>query len=120
MALTTEHNFPLWSAMGTYMYGWALTEEGQEEDGITQMRQDLTAWRAMGAAIFLPMYLATLAEVAGKAGQVEDAQALLREALALVEDTGERCWEAELYRLQGSVLLRRAPPDTSRAAACFQ
>jgi predicted ATPase len=66
------------------------------------------------------MYLATLAEVSGKAGQWEDAQDLLREALSLVEDTGERFWEAEVYRLQGIVLLQQAPPDTSRATACFQ
>jgi predicted ATPase len=120
MALATEHAFPFWYAMGTYLYGWALTEEGQEEDGITQIRQGLTAWRATGAALLLPMFLATLAEVSGKTGQWEDAQDLLREALALVEDTGERFWEAELYRLQGIVLLQQASPDTSRAAACFQ
>ena len=120
MALATEHDFPLWCAMGTWLYGWALAEQGQEEAGMVQIRQGLTAWRATGAAVVLPTYLATLAEVYGKAGQWEDAPALLREALALVEDTGERGWEAELYRLQGVVLLQQAPPDASRAAACFQ
>ena len=56
----------------------------------------------------------------GKAGQWEDAQELLREALVLVEDTGERFWEAELYRLKGELLLRHTIPNEHQAAACFQ
>jgi class 3 adenylate cyclase/predicted ATPase len=119
IALATEHDFPFWWAMGTWLYGWALAEQGQEEDGIAQMRQGVTAWRATGAAVFVPTYLATLAEVSGKAGQVEDAQDLLREALALVEDTGERCWEAELYRLQGELLLARSAAEHTEAESCF-
>jgi len=120
MALTTEHDFTLWGAMGTWLYGWALAEQGQTEEGIMQIRQGLTAWRATGAALVIPTYLATLAEGYGKAGQWEDAQELLREALVLVEDTGERFWEAELYRLMGELLLRHTIPNEHQAAACFQ
>jgi predicted ATPase len=43
----------------------------------------------------------------------------LREALTLVETTGERYYEAELHRLQGELLLQAAP-DVARAEACFQ
>ena len=38
----------------------------------------------------------------------------------LVEDTGERFWEAELYRLKGELLLRHTIPNEHQAAACFQ
>jgi adenylate cyclase len=31
------------------------------------------------------------------------------EGLELVQQSGERCWEAELYRVQGELLLRRDP-----------
>jgi predicted ATPase len=34
---------------------------------------------------------------------------VLDEALMTVRDTGERWWEAELYRLKGELLLRHAP-----------
>jgi predicted ATPase len=120
VALTTEHDFPLWCAMGTWLYGWALAEQEQVEEGLRQICQAVTAWRATGAALIMPTYLATLAEVYGKAGQWEAAQRVLREALALVEDTGERCWEAELYRHQGELLRRQTVPDESQAEACFQ
>jgi predicted ATPase len=45
---------------------------------------------------------------------------VLAEALILVAETEERWWEAELYRLQGSLLLQRPIPEALRAESCFQ
>ncbi len=52
-----------------------------------------------------PYYLALLAEMQGKVGQAEEGLAALAEALAIVERTEERFYEAELYRLKGELLL---------------
>jgi predicted ATPase len=38
----------------------------------------------------------------------------------LVDHTGERYWEAEIYRLKGELLLQQAAPDAPQAEACFQ
>ena len=46
-----------------------------------------------------------LAEAYGKVGQTEEGLTALAEALAHVDKTGERRWEAELYRLKGELLL---------------
>jgi len=43
---------------------------------------------------------------------------VLDEALALVHRTGERCYEAELYRLKGELLLARLQ-DQREAETCF-
>jgi predicted ATPase len=45
---------------------------------------------------------------------------LLAEALACVNTTGERYYEAEVYRIKGALLLQQAIPDTRQAEACFQ
>jgi predicted ATPase len=37
-----------------------------------------------------------------------------------VDHTGERYWEAEVYRLKGDLLLRQSVPDAPQAEACFQ
>jgi predicted ATPase len=42
------------------------------------------------------------------------------EALTLVATTEVRWWEAELYRLQGALLLQLPNSDVSQAEACFQ
>jgi hypothetical protein len=46
-----------------------------------------------------------LAEMLGKAGQIEEGIAILSEAFAAVDRTDERFYEAELYRLKGELML---------------
>jgi predicted ATPase len=61
-----------------------------------------------------------LAEACKKAGQAGEGIALLAEALMAVDNTGERLYEAELYRLKGELLLRPAAADAPQAEACLQ
>ena len=53
-------------------------------------------------------------------GRTEEGLRRLDEALASVEDTGERLYEAELHRLKGAVLLTKSIPEASEAEACFR
>ncbi|MBI3301053.1 MAG: AAA family ATPase, partial [Deltaproteobacteria bacterium] len=106
VVLSDEQGFPIWLAWGTILRGWALAVQGQEE-GIVQMRQGLAAWRATGAEVTQPYILALLAETYGKIGQTEEGLNALAEALATVDKTGERFYEAELYRLKGELTLQQ-------------
>ena len=104
ITLCTEQGFPSWLALGTIYRGWALAEQGQREEGMAQIHQGLAAYRATGAEL-RPSHLALLAEAYGKGGQVEEGVHELVEALAIVDKTGERFYEAELYRLKGELVL---------------
>src|SRR5262249_59757774 len=99
MTLSTEQGFPFWLAWGTILRGGALAAQGQGEEGLAQLRQGLAARRAMGAER-LPYFLALLAEAYRQGGQAEEGLAVLAEASATVDKTGERFYEAELYRLK--------------------
>ena len=55
-----------------------------------------------------PYGLALLAEAYATGDRPRKGCSVLAEALALVDDNGERCWEAELYRLKGELLLQHA------------
>jgi predicted ATPase len=61
-----------------------------------------------------------LAEAYDQARQPDAGLESLAEAFRLVAATEERCWEAELHRLKGALLLQRPNPDVSQAEACFQ
>ena len=87
---------------------------------MAQMQQGLAAWRATGAEVFRPYGLALLAEASAQVGQREAGLTLLAEALAVTNDTGERRWEAELYRLKGEVLLARSAEHDAEAETCFR
>ena len=108
ITLAGELGFPAVLAMGTIMRGWALAEHNQIEEGIIQMKQGLSAYRTMGVALQGPHSLALLAEVYGKVGQAEEGLSTVSEALMLVNKTGERVWEAELYRLRGELTLAQS------------
>ena len=120
LALATEHGFVEWLPITMNQRGWTLAAQGHYEAGIAQMRQGIAALQATQTRMGLPRLLARLAEAYGNSGQVEAGLGVLAEALAVVETTGERRDEAELYRLQGELLLRQAVPDAPQAEACFQ
>jgi predicted ATPase len=119
LALSTAQGFGHWVGYATFQRGRALAAQGQGEEGIAQMHQGLTAIRATGAVV-RPLFLARLAEAYGGIGQAEEGLHRLAEALAAMDNTGERCDEAELYRIKGELLLRQAVPDAPQAEACFQ
>jgi predicted ATPase len=52
-------------------------------------------------------------------GQPEVGLTVLTEALALVDTTGERWSEPELYRLKGELLLQQHSDDQGEAESCF-
>src|SRR5262249_23063606 len=62
VALSTAQGFPLWAAQGTSLCGWALAMQGQGEEGLAQVRQGITAFRATGAALHVPYLCTVLAE----------------------------------------------------------
>ncbi|MBI3757120.1 MAG: adenylate cyclase [Deltaproteobacteria bacterium] len=107
VALCTEQGFPFWLAWGTIVLGWALAEHGHREGVIAQMHQGLAIWRATGAEELRPHFLALLAETHGKMEQVGEGLTALAEALDVVDKTGERFYEAELYRLKGELTLQQ-------------
>ena len=88
-ALSTEHRFAHWLAGGALLRGWALVEQGQGEEGITQLCQGIAMSQATGAKLGKPYTLARLAEAYGNIGEVEkglDVLTDMQEASALLEE----------------------------------
>ncbi len=109
LTLTTAHGFPLWEAFASMLRGWALVEQGREEEGLPQLVQGVTAYQRTGARVNESYCLALLAAAYGKVGQADAGLASINQALAMIEDTGERYYAAEIYRLKGALLLQTFP-----------
>jgi predicted ATPase len=107
VSTATEQGFPSWQAMGTIYRGWAKVKNGDVTEGMSLLRSGLSAFRATGSELFVPHHIALLAEACEIAGQIEEALALLDDALQIVGRTGERWFEAELDRHKGQLLLRQ-------------
>ena len=105
--LAHEQGFLFLSARGRSVEGWVLTQQGQVADGIAQMRQSLAVYQTLGTARGRPHFLAILAEAYHTIGQGEDGLTLVAEAQEAITITGERWYEAELWRLKGELTLQK-------------
>ena len=117
LGVATEHGFPFWSAFQTILLGWVSVKQGKVDEGIEQMGRGMEAYWATGAELLRPYLIGLLAEALAEKGSTERVLALLAEALEAVEKTGERFYEAELYRQKGELLLR-SYSDSSKSD-CF-
>lgn len=117
VTLSTEQGLAQWEAHATIMRGWTLTEQEKAEEGIEQTRRGLVAWQATGSGLARTYYLALLAEVYLRIGELETGFSTLGEAFAAADQRDERWWEAELHRLQGELLLTQG--EDTKAEASF-
>jgi predicted ATPase len=106
LGVATENGFPFWAAFQTILLGWVLVKQGKADEGIVQMSRGMEAYWATGAELLRPYLIGLLAEGLAQGGSTERALALIDEALESVEKTGERFYEAELYRQKGELLSR--------------
>ena len=112
------HGLMLYGAMADVMKGWTLSEQGHEQEGIDLMREGLAALDATATALVRPHFLGLLAEALSKLNRIDEAFALLDEATTMVSNTGERYYEAELYRLKGELLMMK--DKRTDAEGCFK
>jgi tetratricopeptide (TPR) repeat protein len=107
VSLTIEQGFRQWHAQGTIYRGWVQARNGDVAEGMPLLRSGIIAFRASGTEAWLPHFLALHASAYDLAGEAEEGLSLLDESMQIVDRTGERWIEAELYRLKGQLLLRR-------------
>jgi len=127
IALSTEQDFAYWLMAGALLRGWALAQQGQTEEGIAVLSQGLNAGQTIAAALGRAWALTLLAEVYGKTGHFEGSSAALGMALQIGDNTGERFYAAETYRLKGELLQKAAggqqttgPNPQTEAETCFR
>jgi predicted ATPase/class 3 adenylate cyclase len=120
MALSTEHGFMFWLAVANILQGWAMAEQGRNEEAIAQIQEGLAALRATGAEVERPQNLSLLAEACMKTGRLDDGLSALTEALAAVEESENRECESEIHRLKGELLLKQNNSNAAEAQSCFQ
>ncbi len=104
-ALATKYEFAMYQALAMLYTGFVRTSQGALTPGIAQLRHGLDSVKQTAVVLFIPYQLALLAEACTLAGQNVETLKLLDEALAIVEQTGELWWQAELFRLRGDLLL---------------
>ncbi len=108
LALSREHGFRQWIAAGVFLRGWALTQRGMIEEGIAQLQEGHRSWLAIGNELGKTQILARVAEAYGQVGRTDKGLRAVAEALVAMDKNAERHYAADIYRLQGELLLQQA------------
>lgn len=116
MIIASEHNFLHWKQQATILRGWALTQLGETDEGLSQMRFGLDEYEAMDSWLAGCWFRCLLAEAYAKVGMRDAALRALDGALATARRTGDHSYLAEVYRLQGEITLSDGDPASVREA----
>ena len=100
--------------------GWMAADDGALADGIERMRRGAENLRGQNALVFDGLIKIALAEAEAGVGDPDRAVAILDEALATVDHTGYRAFEAELQRVRGEILLECDPANPAPAEEAFR
>ena len=118
--LADEKDAPLFRAFGMLGRGWLLGLTGRAADAVETITSGIAAWRSTGATLHLPSWLSYLAAAHAELGQLDAAWRCVGEAMAAIETTKERWFEAEVYRTAGEIALKSLEPDAAKAEAYFE
>jgi predicted ATPase len=119
IALADEKATLFWRAWGMMNRGWLLTLTGKPSDAVPWIISGIGAWRSTGATMCVPFYSSCLATAYAQLGRFEEAQDAIGDAIATIETTKERWFEAEIHRVAGAIALKSQEIGT-RAEVCFK
>jgi predicted ATPase len=117
LELAERNNFGDFRSEALLFRGWAAAWEGEPEAGLAAVAEGVAALRAVGLRLQGTLYAGLLADCQRMAGLFEDATHTVESAIAEMEATGERFYEAELHRLRSQILRDRVFAETENAKA---
>ena len=110
----------VWRDQGKIYQGCALALTGKASEAVHMISSGLSARRSTGATVTLPSFLSYLAIGYAELEQLDVAWRCIDEAIATIETTKERWFEAEVHRVAGELALKSAEPDRAKATCHFE
>ena len=117
LALATGFRATYYSAWCTILVAYAGTLCNSDEVQTAHLQTAIEQFKATGARLRLPYYLALLADSHLRAQRAALGLEVVEEALARSRETNERWWDAELHRLRAELLhMSGADPGETETA----
>jgi predicted ATPase len=109
-----------YQVLGMMAQGCLFALTGKPADAVPLITSGCDAYRSSPATFPLPFFLSYLARACAQLGQFDEAWRCVGEAVALVEKTKERWFEAEVHRVAGEIAFKSPEPDRAKAETYFE
>jgi predicted ATPase len=115
-----ENSLTIWQTITLVIRGLVMSRLDRNANGVEIARQGLSDWLATGVKVQAAQMQSYFVQACLFEGRIEEAEIALHAGFEIVDETGEKCYLAELYRLQGEARLAQRPALSSQAEACYQ
>jgi class 3 adenylate cyclase/tetratricopeptide (TPR) repeat protein len=85
--------------------GMGLIWSGHHPEGYAKIAQCVETFSTAGINLMVPMYQTNMGDALGYMGRADEGLELIERAIAMTNETGERFYAAETYRVKGDLLL---------------
>jgi adenylate cyclase len=99
------YGIPSWTVLATTFKGWSTFEQGQVDEGLALLENGIRTFQGRGFAHPAPFLLGLQAQTYLKLRNPQDGLTCLNAALSIIRDGCDHCWEAELNRLYGELII---------------
>jgi predicted ATPase len=120
VALADEKGAVFWKASGGLVKSWLFVLTGRASDAVTSFSSAIAMSRSTGATIFVPLFLSMLGSAFAELQQFDQARRYIGQAMALSEASGERWFDAEIYRTAGEIELSSSERKGPNAQHYFE
>ena len=120
VALADQKGSLIWKTFGMMNQGYVRALTGRTSDAIHIITAGIAAWQSTGSTVFAPSFLSYLASSYADIGQFDEALRCIDEAMAAIDTTKEKWWEAEVNRVAGEIVLKSLAPETAKAETYFE
>jgi predicted ATPase len=111
-----QHDLRAYLPWARFYRGLAMARNGQPKRGIGLMREGMAAAEQIRMKMARAIHLGHLGSVQALLGDLDAALDTLGQSLRAISDTGERAFEAELYRMKASLLLKSDKAEEAEEA----
>jgi predicted ATPase len=105
---------------GVINQGLVTILTGNAREGAELVTSGLAAYSSTGASVYVPYVLTHLVRAYLGLGEIEKARRCADDAMAMIERTKERVWEAEVHRCTGEIALLMPSWGAVKAEAHFE
>ena len=118
--LADEKGAAMWTAFRMLLQGWLFSMTHKAAEATEMITAGFAAQRSTGATSFIAPRSSDLARAYADLGRFEDAWRCIDDAMAAIETTKDKWWEAEVHRAAGEITLQWPERDATKAEACFE